>query len=351
MAPPWVVFDNAAVYRGHCSNGAEPDIAGVGVVISFVLASIITTTASILAMILDQAFDSKGQLSFRAPVKSIRERFLDTEWKKDYAWRPFLDPLIIGLGDQQLFTGYAVLLSGWIKVAQRSFTASGAHFVLILYICALSSSSHLAALITLRKYFGKYKLIAKIRMTLVVAFAVFLFTSMIATIAMPQRNYSRKPDIVDRQQNRARLCLLVPMFFMFIGFSIALVCILTHPHRPGTESHFSSKSMGLLMRHVTNPKQLMHNPANTGRSIVYYLFLNPLIAFCIQILLAVLSLILVLSQKFSLPADSKHWCSLNSAEANLWGFGQTLSVVLLLLPAMAACQTYLEGRENIQGTQ
>jgi len=86
------------------------------VVLSFVLASFMTTTASILAMILDQAFDAKGQFTLKAPIKYLRERFLDTEWKKDYAWRPFLDPLIIGLGDQQLITGYAVLLSGWIKV-------------------------------------------------------------------------------------------------------------------------------------------------------------------------------------------------------------------------------------------
>jgi hypothetical protein len=74
------------------------------------------TSASILAMLLDQAFDAKGQFSVRRPIQYIREKFMDTEWKKDYAWRPFLDPLIIGLGDQQLITGYAVLLSGWIKV-------------------------------------------------------------------------------------------------------------------------------------------------------------------------------------------------------------------------------------------
>ena len=75
-----------------------------------------TTTASILAMLLDQAFDDKGQFHVRKPMTYFRERFLNTEWKMNYAWRPFLDPLIIGLGDQQLITGYAVLLSGWIKV-------------------------------------------------------------------------------------------------------------------------------------------------------------------------------------------------------------------------------------------
>jgi hypothetical protein len=131
--PPWVQFDSAAPSGWNCEKAGDPDIAGVGVrksphipwsvlihdgqvVISFVLASIMTTTASILAMLLDQAFDAKGQFSPRAPLKYVRERFFETEWKKDYAWRPFLDPLIIGLGDQQLVTGYAVLLSGWIKV-------------------------------------------------------------------------------------------------------------------------------------------------------------------------------------------------------------------------------------------
>lgn len=90
------------------------------VVLSFIIASILTTTASIFAMHLDHAFNSRGHFRKGAPVRYVRERFLDTEWRKDYAWRPFLDPLIIALGDQQLVTGYAVLLSGWIKVLSES---------------------------------------------------------------------------------------------------------------------------------------------------------------------------------------------------------------------------------------
>ncbi|KAJ4351590.1 pre-rRNA-processing protein esf1 [Didymosphaeria variabile] len=237
-------------------------------------------------MILDQAFDSKGQFTLRAPVRFIRDRILDTEWKKNYAWRPFLDPLIIGLGDQQLITGYAVLLSGWIKVFQNSFEVQGAHFVLVLYICALSSSSHLAALITLRKYFRRYRLIAKIRLTLVIVFACFLLASMIAAI-------------------RAR---------------------------PKLERR--SKSMTV--------------PANFGIGLFYVLFLNPLVAFIIQLILALLSTILVLSQKFSVPEEAGKWCGLQDEAENEWGFGQTLSVVMLLLPAMSAAQAYLEGRQHIQ---
>ncbi|KAF1841223.1 uncharacterized protein K460DRAFT_410612 [Cucurbitaria berberidis CBS 394.84] len=351
MAPPWVMFDSAASYGGNCANGAEPDIARVGVVLSFVIASIMTTTASVLAMLLDQAFDSKGRFTLKAPVKYIRERFLDTEWKKDYAWRPFLDPLIIGLGDQQLITGYAVLLSGWIKVAQKSFKVQGAHFVLILYICALSSSSHLAALITLRKYFRKYKLIAKIRITFVIFFAVFLFASMIAAICMSPTTIEHGDGTTEERSRVQRLSFLVPLFLILVGFSTALVCILYDPQSKSLASRASSSSsgstmMGLIQR-VTEPPHGISLPAHLGLQIIYYLFLNPLIAFAVQILLAILSAILVLSQKFAVPDDAKRFCGLQDELENIWGFGQTLSVAMLLLPALSATHTYLEGRQDI----
>ncbi|CAO2654574.1 Nn.00g113070.m01.CDS01 [Neocucurbitaria sp. VM-36] len=359
MAPPWVMFDSAASYNGTCANGAEPDIARLGVVLSFVIASIMTTTASILAMLLDQAFDSKGRFTLQAPVKYLRERFLDTEWKKDYAWRPFLDPLIIGLGDQQLITGYAVLLSGWIKVAQSTFQVQSAHFVLILYICALSSSSHLAALLTLRKYFRKYKLIARLRLTLVVFFAVFLLASMIAAICMPPTAIAHADGTTESRSRLSRLSFLVPLFLILVGFSTALVCILYDPSSgnggkslllPHASSSLSSpqSSAGksLARRRVADPKQQPSSPLGL-RLIFYYLFLNPLIAFAVQILLAILSAILVLSQKFALPDDAGRFCGLQEEGEDAWGFGQTLSIVMLLLPAMSAGHTYLEGRQDI----
>ncbi|CAN9158698.1 unnamed protein product [Alternaria alternata] len=357
MAPPWVTFDSIAAWNGDCANGAEPDIAGVGVVLSFVIASFMTTFASILVMLLDQAFDTKGHFTPRAPLTYIRERFLENEWKKHYAWRPFLDPLIIGFGDQQLITGYAVLLSGWIKVAQRSFRVQGAHFVLTLYIWALSSSSHLAALITLRKYFRKYKLIAKIRLALVVCFALFLLTSMITAIAMPP-NLIKDEDGTSILRSRVqRLSFLVPLFLILIGFSTALVCILYDPEGRGldTPSSCSETSIQALVRRLTDSTQKEKGfsprficPARLGLRLIYFLFLNPAIAFVVQILLAILSAILVLTQKFAAPEDPANFCGLQDKEENVWGFGQTLSVVMLLLPAITALQTYLEARQDIK---
>ncbi|KAL5113319.1 pre-rRNA-processing protein esf1 [Pleosporales sp. CAS-2024a] len=343
MAPLWVTFDSIALYNGSCANGADPDIAGLGVVLSFVIASAMATAASILAMILDQAYDSKGHFKARAPLKYLRERFLDTGWKRDYAWRPFLDPLIIGLGDQQLITGYAV--------GQDDIQVQGAHFVLILYVCALSSSSHLAALITLRKYFRRYKLIARIRIAVFILFALFLLSSMMAAIAMPSTMIDYDDGTQESPSRAKRLSFLVPLFLILVGFSTALVCILYDPKDEVKRSRASDTSGSV--RRATDPNQntlqpSLRNPAHVGLRLVRFLFLNPLIAFLVQILLAILSAILVLSQKFSRPNDVEKFCGLQDGGENLWGFGQTLSVAMLLLPGMSACQTYLEGHQEIK---
>jgi hypothetical protein len=236
---------------------------------------------------------------------------------------------------------------------QNSFEVHGAHFSLILYICALSSSSHLAALITLRKYFRKYRLIAKIRMTLVVVFALFLLSSFLAAIAMPvvEKTENKDGEVIEHQSRVQRLSFLVPMLFIIFGFSTALVCILYRPKEEGlprrasdnTGRHNSSSS-GLPKK----PNRVVCMTAKFGLRLVCNLFLHPLIAFTVQILLATLSVVLVLTQKFATPADAEKWCGLHHAGENVWGFGQTLSVVMLLLPAMSATQTFLEGRQHIR---
>jgi len=244
------------------------------------------------------------------------------------------------------------------QVAQGSFRVQGSHVVLILYVCALSSSSHLAALITLRKYFRKYKLIAKIRLTLVVFFAVFLLTSMIAAISMPPILVEGHDGTSMVRSRVQRLSFLVPLFLILVGFSTALVCILYDPEGRGLESPSSSsseRSLQALVRRFTDPTQKQKgfslralSPARLGLQCIYYLFLNPAITFVVQILLAILSAILVLTQKFARPEDPDQFCGLQDDEENVWGFGQTLSVVMLLLPAITALQTYLEARQDIK---
>jgi hypothetical protein len=232
----------------------------------------------------------------------------------------------------------------------------GAHFVLILYICALSSSSHLAALLTLRKYFQKYKFIAKIRLALVVYFAMFLTTSMVVAIVLSPTQTVDSHGVTLVKTRVQRLSLLVPFFLILVGFSTALVCILYNPEGRGVDPPLPSSpsSFQALVRRVRDieaqDKSLMLQtlfPARLSLQLMYYLFLNPAITFVIQILLAILSAILVLTQKFAAPDDPSRFCGLHDDGENTWGFGQTLSVTMLLQPAIAALQTYLEAKQDI----
>jgi hypothetical protein len=239
-----------------------------------------------------------------------------------------------------------------MQVLQNSFEVHGAHFSLILYICSLSSSSHLAALITLRRYFRKYRLIAKIRVTLVVVFALFLLGSFLAAIAIPDTvtSKNKETEAIEDQSRMHRYSFLVPMLFIIFGFSTALVCVLYRPKPTGLphQSSNAPKKHSSSDKLPRKPTRMACLTLRFGFRLLCNLFLNPLITFTIQILLAILSVVLVLSQKFATPDDAKDWCGLHHAGENVWGFGQTLSVVMLSLPVMSATQTFLEGRQHIR---
>ena len=179
---------------------------------------------------------------------------------------------------------------------------------------------------------------------------------MIAAICMPPTIIKHLATGVEERSRVQRLAFLVPMLFILVGFSTALVCILYDPERRGSKSSASdpSGSMAHIVRRLTDqkpplqPTQIIMLPAHFGLRLIYFLFLNPLIAFTVQISLALLSAVLVLTQKFAQPGDQRSFCGLQDEGENLWGFGQTLSVAMLLLPVLSACHTYLEGRQDIR---
>jgi hypothetical protein len=164
-------------------------------------------------------------------------------------------------------------------------------------------------------------------------FASFLLSSMIAAICMPPTAVEHDDGTKEKRSRKQRLSFVVPLFLILVGFSTALVCILYDPKRRGVSPNSSNGSIRNLVRRATDPHQRIlppldfRAPAHIGRSI--------------------LSAILVLTQKFAQPKDPEKFCGLQDKGENVWGFGQTLSVVMLLLPAMSACQTYLEGRQDI----
>lgn len=118
------------------------------------MAAITTTSASIVAAILDARLDDPEsffplQLLFwmRDTVVSLPSR------GRGDRWRMTLDHLILSLADLQLITGFALLMAGYATVfsgIKKPQDYQNAHWTLIVYMSCLSSSTHLAAVLTLR---------------------------------------------------------------------------------------------------------------------------------------------------------------------------------------------------------
>ena len=106
--------------------------------------------------------------------------------------RRILDRLILHFADQQLVTGFALLISAWVKLhtnaVLESFDAETRNFYLrfpnlglpnaelslIVFLCMVSSSSHLASVIVLREYIESHRSSARPRIILMAIFAAFL---------------------------------------------------------------------------------------------------------------------------------------------------------------------------------
>ncbi len=174
---------------------------------------------------------------------------------------------------------------------------------------------------------------------------------MIAALAVSPMKIELDDGTLGHSSRTQRLSFLVPLCLILIGFSIALACILYNPKQVGLisrKSWSSGSSRQPIVHRVSDPPQTIRASAHWGLNAIRYLIFTPLIAFTVQILLAMLSVVLVLSQKFAAPADPVRFCGLQDRAENLWGFGQLLSIFMLILPAIGAGQTYLEGRTEIR---
>jgi len=234
--------------------------------------------------------------------------------------RKVLEKLIQAFTDQQLVTGISLLLSGYIKYGFYGYGPRNAHFTLGLFLSCLSSSSHLAGVVTLRRYLNEHPTTARLRVSLIICFALLLAVSMFVTNPLMPFYI---PVLWEGPVGLPPMLCIIYVFWMAV-----MQCI-----------EDWKKKLKSQIRRVW-PLSWRRKLNRKVRAFIWFCLIgHPLEVFVIQISFALISLYFVLAQKFA-PAWSDEFCSLNNSDENQWGFGQTLAMFLLLQPLVTALETY-----------
>ena len=133
-------------HLNYTTTEADPDIAGIGVISSFVITCCISSILVPLSYVVMHQENMKRNF-----VDNFLFPFLPTKLKTEPETRDYyakiIVPLVLGLADQQVVTGLAVLLAGFIKCDISVY-----HFNIVADLGWLSSMTQLNSVIVLREF-------------------------------------------------------------------------------------------------------------------------------------------------------------------------------------------------------
>ncbi|KAL8694908.1 MAG: hypothetical protein Q9224_003486 [Gallowayella concinna] len=128
---------------------ADPDIAGIGVIIAFIATSFVTIAiahTSLLLGIIRGYEDNVIDMWFFSQVQKVR--FFRVKEERTEFWQPIMEHLVLTLSDQQLIVGVAILVAGWVKHCSISVY----HFTIVSELAVFSSNTHMTSLNVLQVY-------------------------------------------------------------------------------------------------------------------------------------------------------------------------------------------------------
>ncbi|KAL8801339.1 MAG: hypothetical protein Q9182_004546 [Xanthomendoza sp. 2 TL-2023] len=155
---------------------ADPDIAGIGVIIAFIASSFLTIAishTSLLLGIIRGYEDNAIDVWFFRQVQKVR--LLRANEKRTKFWQPIMEHLVLTLSDQQLIIGIAILAAGFIKHCSISVY----HFSIVSDLAWLLSGAHMTSLCVLHVYLLERPLLCHLRVCFMLLMCVMLMVSCI----------------------------------------------------------------------------------------------------------------------------------------------------------------------------
>jgi hypothetical protein len=247
-----------------------------------------------------------------------------TPERKEF-WRRVLDRLVLGFSDQQLITGFAMILIGLIKIR----TVSSYHFFLVLSLAMLSCSIHMTSVLSLRRYFQSHPEVAKARIAIMLLFAVLLSAALLFSQAPFPFGMDVKCPVVCAWRGYIFTRLFVScLFVVLLGACYATAIVYIFPNADVLATTWL----------YTKPLEFLERKSGRRGLHEDFMHLRPrFIKIYISHFLQFLWWILSFGATIYIRQQSPN--IVQGSEAS-FGFGQMLSMLLILIPALGAFEVY-----------
>ena len=154
---------------------ADSDIAGIGVIMAFLVSAYMTFAAVLLAyitgMVENELLGVVDRRLFRVRSRIQNHPRIQTALRK----------FVLSLSDQQIVTGIAIMAAGLRGLAKG--TISTYHYQIVLYLAWLSSSVHLSAISLLTPYLSEYHGLRTWRLIGMLTLLVMLLVALVPTLS------------------------------------------------------------------------------------------------------------------------------------------------------------------------
>ncbi|KAK5745275.1 hypothetical protein LTR17_001436 [Elasticomyces elasticus] len=374
FAPAYISSDLMRVNNTIKQASPDPDIAGIGVVLSFIVVAILSFIIYVICMVLAMI----NTTSLNPMDKVLREgitRFMSHRIKDETKeiWLRSLTKVLLGLSDQQLIACLAVLIVAIIKLADGSITVY--HFTICSDLAWCSIGVHDMTLGVLNSYFrrrvktpervntlgqlpdetgsGKSKrrrlpLMTTVRMILMTVCAILLLFCLVV------EGYRSWYDVFACPANCARKDLLgkyggIPGFWS--TFSIILLLI----HHPMALMYLTNTGVrfarDVRFKHMKrlDAKLKPNTPPDALRSRLYaaiaqaakylwWCYVSIAVQVVVNLIFIVLGVKWIMEDR-ELGHAIMEWQKVENAELD-WGFGQLVPLIFCILPFIAAGESY-----------
>jgi hypothetical protein len=252
----------------------------------------------------------------------VKDRGTESRWKISDPWRHCIEGLVLSFSDQQLVTGLSILLVGYVNLPISQGQISVLDFVNTVNLAWFSALTHIVNMIVLREYFRKFPVLWIVRLTLMLAFGLFLFGSL--AVVLLRNGFSAL--------NCPAKCVFqsTPPADFNLSFAIGATPI---------TSELSTNQSGVL-----NIGSLIALIAGYFLAI-YPMFLDGGLPLPMDLFAVFANL---LNCAFALWAFFKYraWAQqlIGNQEENMWSFGQIIPLLLFLIPVLQALEIFYGSR-------